>query len=198
MGESIFRARDAARIWGIYNPNTLNITLSRYVAKGLIFRIFKGLYSLKSIKDLDPRAIGLKVIGISYVSCESVLFDAGIINQPPQNITLVGRHSKHFSVAQNKYRSRQLKDLFLFNQTGINNMNGLSIATPERAVADMLYFNHKKHFDNDNIDWKTVRDIATKVGYNIPIPEFTKLRKVLKRETLTVLNDEINRLGGIL
>jgi len=57
-----------------------------------------------------------------------------------------------------------------FNDIGIVNIGGVYIATPARAIADTLYFNPQKHFDAP-VDWTAVQDIASKVGYNIPIPK---------------------------
>ncbi len=171
MGETVFRTRDAARIWGIWNANTLDVTLSRYLLRKNIYRISKGLYSMKPLSEIDPFVLGVKVIGdFAYITGETVLFKEGMINQSPTEITLVSRQSKRFKVAGNQYRSRQLRDEFLFNDVGIVNIDGVYIATPARAVADTLYFNPQKYFDGP-VDWKAVRDIATKVGYNISIPK---------------------------
>ena len=44
--------------------------------------------------------------------------------------------------------------------------NGVQIANTERAVADILYFKPKFHFDNEaQIDWKKVRALQTCIGY---------------------------------
>ncbi len=175
MGESVFHLKDLANLWNIRNKNTLYKTLSRYVASGLIYRIYNGLYSVKKIKDLDPYLLGVKAMrGDAYVSCESVLFDQGIVNQPPREITLVGKISKRFHIGGQKFRSRKLRDDFLFNSSGIEVKNGARMASVERAVADMFYFSPKKYLDafNSNlIDWKKVNKISEDMGYNIKIPK---------------------------
>ncbi len=172
-GESIFHIEDLANIWNIANKHTLRMTLLRYVKAGNIKRIYRGLYSLKNTDDLDPYLLGIKAIhSPAYISCESVLFSRGIINQPPQEITLVSNFSKHFSIGNNHYRSRQLSPNFLFNDTGIDITNGIRIASVERAVADIYYFNPKKYLDVVNskiINWKKVKEIIKIVGYNIKI-----------------------------
>lgn len=175
LGEVVFHASDAANIWGIANKQTLWQTLSRYAKQGLITRIYKGLYSLKDISDLDPYLVGLKVLhSPAYISCESVLSAYGIINQSPVEIMFVSNKSKRFEVNGKRYRSRKLNDDFLHNTAGINIINGVPMALPERAIADMLYFNPKAHFDagySNLIDWNKVHDIAIKVGYNIQTPK---------------------------
>lgn len=173
LGESIFHIDDIANIWSISNKHTLRVTMLRYVQSGYIKRIYRGLYSLKDAKNIDPYKLGVKAIhSPAYISCESVLFDKGIINQPSQEITLVSKFSKHFNIGNNQYRSRQLSLNFLMNDAGIETVNGIRIASTERAIADIYYFNPKKYLDVINskiVDWKKVKEIIKIVGYNVKI-----------------------------
>lgn len=175
LGEVVFHAEDLANLWNIQNENTLHTTLSRYVKSGVLYRIYNGLYSLKKMSDLDPHLLGLKALHApGYVSCESVLYDHGILNQPPQEITLVGTKSKRFGVAGYRFRSRQLSDTYLYNDAGIEMNSGVRIATVERAILDLWYFHPKKYLDareSGLIDWEKVKDMATLVGYTIPMPK---------------------------
>ncbi len=173
LGEVVFHADDVANLWGIFNKNTLYKTLSRYVADGLIHRVYKGLYAIKKPNEIDPFLLGVKAIHApAYVSCESVLYRLGILNQPPQEITLVSSFSKHFSIASTRYKSRKMRDEFLFNDAGIETKDGVRIASLPRAVADMLYFNPRKYFDAGDsrlIPWDKVKEIAGAVGFTIKI-----------------------------
>lgn len=171
LGESVFHARDLANLWNIRNPQTLHTTLSRYVTSGLLHRIHKGLYSLHQSANIDPRLLGVKALHTpAYVSCESVLFDYGIINQPPQEITLVSGVSKRFTIAHHRFRSRKLRDHFLMNDVGITTQHGVRVASLPRALADMLYFYPKKYFDAPKrIRWGEVRTIADAIGYALKI-----------------------------
>ncbi|RJQ32446.1 hypothetical protein C4572_00905 [Candidatus Parcubacteria bacterium] len=174
-GEVVFHSGDLANLWGIQNKSTLNKTLLRYAARKFIYRIYKGLYALKKIEDIDPFFLGIKAIhGPAYVSCESALYEFGILNQPPKEITLVSSFSRHFKVDGYKYRSRKMKDDFLYNDIGIEVRNGIRIASVARAVADMLYFNPRKYFDAWNsglIDRKEVKNIIDAMGYKIKLPK---------------------------
>ena len=161
LGELVFHTSDLANLWGISNKNTLNKTLSRYVADGLIHRVYKGLYAIKKPGEIDPFLLGVK---------ESVLYKNGILNQLPQAVTLVSQFSRHFFIAGTQYRSRKMSDNFLFNDVGIEMKGGVRIASIPRAVADMLYFNPRKYFDAGDsglIEWNKVREIANAVGYVI-------------------------------
>lgn len=172
MGEVLFHAQDVATLWGIADRNNLYTTLSRYVQRGLLFRIHKGFYSLKDIKDVNKYLLGIKYLnGFAYISTETVLAEAGIIFQTSGVITIVSGTSKKFTVgddAQWHYQSRKLHDRYLHNTVGLLLKDGFYKATPERAVADMLHFNAKYYFDAHNrIDWNKVRDIQGAVGYKI-------------------------------
>lgn len=169
LGEIIFHAKDLANLWKIKSQNTLHTTLSRYVRKKLLFRIYRGFYSIKPIKDIDQYLLGIKSLHeYAYVSTETILVQAGIIFQVSDKITFVSSKSTKFKIENNSYVSRKLTDKFLFNPIGINEKNGIMSACCERAVADILYFNSKFHFDgNELINWKKVKEIQKQIGYPV-------------------------------
>lgn len=178
LDEVVFHTKDLANLWNIKNKNTLYQTLSRYEKNGLLYRIYNSLYSISDIKNIDPYLLGVKALHFhSYISCESILYDNGIINQKPREITLVSNLSKRFKIRDFKFRSRRLQDKFLFNNTGIQIINGVQMASIERAILDMIYFSPKKYLDayNSNlIDWDKVRELSLEIGYNIKIPRISK------------------------
>jgi predicted transcriptional regulator of viral defense system len=165
LGEQVFHTNDLASLWGISNKNTLYTTLKRYTKAGLIFRIYKGLYSIGPVDKIDPYLLGIKALHkFAYISTETALFNAGIILQDIKYITIISSKSKKFFIGDINYRSRQLNDKFLFQDYGINTKCGVNIATVERAVADILYFNPNFYFDNPKqIDWKEVKKIQKEV-----------------------------------
>ncbi len=165
--QKTFHVDDLARIWGIENKNTLHTTLKRYSQKGLIKRVHRGFYIFGDIDNVEPVALGLSSLhSYSYLSTESVLVRAGAIFQKIDYITIVSNKSLRFEIGENKYFSRQLKDDFLFNKTGIIVNDGINVASTERAVADLLYFNKDYFLDNPKaIDWKKVKEIQNKLGY---------------------------------
>ncbi|MFA5994299.1 MAG: hypothetical protein WC823_05045 [Parcubacteria group bacterium] len=167
LGILLFHAGDLANLWQIKNSNTLHTTLKRYAQEGLIIRIQRGLYSLLPVEKIDSRLLGLKALHrYAYVSTETILAQEGIIFQNIPQITLVSSISQKFVIGNNQYTCRKLADRFLFNDAGIIIKSGMQIATVERAVADLLYFNPRYYFDAKNlINWKKVRAIQKQVGY---------------------------------
>ena len=169
LGEVVFHTRDLANLWQINNPNTLHTTLKRYVQAGLLFRIYRNMYSIKPVEDIDGLVLGLKSIHkYAYISCETVLIKAGLIHQVQNKITLVSPKSKKFSIGPYNYCSRKLADKYLFNPVGVIDKDKIRMASAERAVADLLYFQSKYSFDAANlINWQKVKKIQQEVGYPI-------------------------------
>lgn len=165
--QELFHTQDLASLWEIENRNTLYTTIKRYVDKGVIIPVHKGLYSVIPLENLDKRILGTSLIhGYSYLSCESILAKEGIINQSIYGMTFNASKSTKIAIGKEMYIFRKIKDAFLYNTTGIIQNNGVFEANLERAVADMLYFNPKYHFDNrDLIDWQKVSNIQKEVGY---------------------------------
>lgn len=169
LGDTIFHSGDLANLWGITDANTLHTTLKRYAERGLLVRIHKGLYTIRPLRELDPRHVGIAALHrYAYVGTETVLAQAGIIQQIIPCITLVSSVSKRFTIGEECYRARTLADRFLFSPAGIAVEDGVHVASTERAIADMLYFNPCMYFDGERagvIDWDTVRALAQEIGY---------------------------------
>ena len=151
MGEKVFTVQDVATIWKITNRQALRMLLARYVKRGILYRIWRGLYSIINLKEIDPLLLGIKALHrYAYISCETVLFDSGLINQRPTEITIVSNVSRRFSLLGNQYRSRKMNDGALYDATGIIIKGGVRRATLDRAKQDMNYFNSKKYYDANN------------------------------------------------
>ena len=169
MREKIFHTNDLANIWQITNKNNLYTTLKRYTQKGFLNRIYKGLYSIEPLNRLDPYLLGVKALhSYAYISAETVLAQAGIIQQKINYITIISSQSKRFGIGEFDYYSRQLKDKYLYQDIGIIKKDEVNFATPERAVADLLHFNPKAYFDaRDKINRSLVKKIQKTIGYKV-------------------------------
>ena len=167
QSRTLFRTQDLAILWEIRNKNTLHTTISRYVKKGILNRIHKGFYSTVPFDQIDPIELGISYLhDFSYLSCETILFEHGIINQPANYITLVSSKSTKFNIQQHHYLVRQMKAEYLFNPIGVTKTKRYQIASVERAVADMSYFSPRYHFDAPNlVDWDKVAQIQQGIGY---------------------------------
>ncbi len=167
LKNELYHTSDLSYIWGIKNSNTLYTTIKRYVKRGILIPIHKGFYAVLPLNQIDPLKLGLGYIHqFAYVSCEYVLLKLGVIFQKSPNITFVSGFSKKFSVENNLYSVRKLKENYLYNNYEVVDRNGVMIANLERAVADLLYFNPHYYFDNRKmVNWDLVKKIQKEVGY---------------------------------
>jgi predicted transcriptional regulator of viral defense system len=167
LDRKLYHTGDLAVLWDITNKNTLYTTISRYVQKGILVPIYKGLYSTVPLPLLNPLELGRAIIHrYTYLSTESVLVQEGVIFQANYAYTFVSDLPKKVTVGSMSFLFRKLKQEYLNNPAGVLNQNGIFMATIERAVADMLYFNPRYHFDApETIDFGNVELIQKEVGY---------------------------------
>ena len=163
----LFHTNDLAILWGIADKHNLHMTISRYMDKGVLFPVYRGLYASVPVASLDPLVLGQAIIHrYTYLTTETVLSQAGIISQRVFDTTFVADRSKRVTVGQWSFRYRKLKDIYLYHPAGITTQEGVLVASTERAIADMLYFNPKYHLDiPDRVDFEKVRFIQKEIGY---------------------------------
>ena len=163
----IYHSNDLAILWKLANKNTLYTTIKRYVQKGILIPIYKGLYSTVPISQLNPLELGRAIIHrYTYLTTESILFQEGMIFQVPYAYTFASSITRKASVGTFTFIFRKLQDKYLFNPIGIIEKENHYIATPERAIADLLYFNPKYHLDlSATVDFEKVRHIQKTIGY---------------------------------
>jgi predicted transcriptional regulator of viral defense system len=166
--QRIFKTSDLAILWDEQNRNTLIKTIQRYIERGILSRIYKGLYSTLPIEDLDKYEVGCAIGGaFSYISAETVLAQKGIIFQDIKKITLFGRREKEITLAGTTYLCRYLNDKYLLNRSGIEDKERYSVATAERALADVRHINSRFFIDNElSINQKKVNNLNEEIGYH--------------------------------
>lgn len=162
-----FHASDLALLWGIDNQNTLNMTLKRFVDRGVLKRIHKGFYATTDLSDIDPIDLGFSYLNTySYLTLETILSREGIIFQEVNYFTFVSSRTDTFEINNLSYKSRQLKAEYLHNTFGVKKVDHHFEANLERAVADMLYYNSKYHFDRSQaINFDQVKKYQQEIGY---------------------------------
>ena len=165
--KKLFHTNDLELLWGIDNKSTLYSTINRYLKKGYLIQIHRGFYSTVELSNINPIELGTSAIhGYCYLTTETVLANSGIIFQIIPHLTFCSSKNKRMIINDQSFVSRQLKPAFLLQSIGIIEHENYRQASPERAVADMLYFNPKYYFDaHDTIDWKKVKAIQKEVGY---------------------------------
>jgi len=126
---------------------TTSKTIERMIADNLLIRLSKDVY-VRGDREFNLIKIAQELYS-SYLSLESSLYQAGIINQPPFVTTLVSqKHSKKIKLGKMECEYSQLSaDLWW----GFELKEGIYQAEPEKAVVDMLYLQSrgKRRFQTD-------------------------------------------------
>ena len=115
----------------------LKVALNRLVKKGEIIRISKGVYARDPAR-IDWEALANEIYAPSYLSCEWMLAQAGILSQKPAHLTLATvRRSKVLKTdyADIIYRHIQPKLFWGYHKRG-----GALVADKEKAFLDLAYF----------------------------------------------------------
>ncbi len=143
---TVFTLRDIAMVMEESNYGQLKQKINYYVRKGSLASIRRGIYVKE---NFDPEELACKLYIPSYISLEYVLQKAGVIFQYHESLTPVSYLSRVVEAGNCTLIYRKIKEDILLDLSGIMRKdNGVNIATPERAMLDMLYLNREYYFDN--------------------------------------------------
>ncbi len=155
LNKTVFTLKDLALLWQDDDTTSARVRLNYYVKKGQLYRLRKGIY----VKDKNYNKLELatRIFLPSYVSFETVLAKEGLIFQYQTVITVASYLSRKIIIDGQIYSYRKVKSAILANSIGIQQTNGVSIATKERSFLDILYHSTDYHFDNLRaLDWKKI------------------------------------------
>jgi hypothetical protein len=127
-------------------PHLLKKRLSYYVQKGELYSIRRGLYAKD--KNYDRLELATKIFTPSYVSFETILYEAGIIFQHYSTIFVATYQTREVECDSQLYSFKKIKDVILTNSDGVENRGNYFAACKERAFLDVLYLNKDYYFDN--------------------------------------------------
>lgn len=145
--KTIFTVNDLQTLVAIDNKAYLKTVIFRLVRMGVLKRISKGIYTTKD--DWNKFELANKLRSPSYISLESILSQTNIIFQDySETITSAYINTKQKEIAGTLYKYYKI-DLEIFtNPVGIATKNGITQATPERAMCDRIYLTPNYYFDN--------------------------------------------------
>ena len=171
---TVFRLKDIAMLLEEQDSENLKRRVNYYVKTGDILNPRRGIYTKT---DYKIEELGCLLYTPSYISLEYVLQRAGVIFQYDSAITLAGYVKREIAIGEQTLQYRQLKGEILVNHEGvILRKNNINIATPERALLDILYLNNHFYFDN-------LRPLDKKI-----------IKKILPVYNSTALEQKINKL----
>lgn len=146
--QTVFRLSDIAMIFPQEDAKSLGDRIGYYVQTGKLLNLRKGIYAKP---DYNPLEFANRLYTPSYISLEYVLQQAGMIFQYDSRYTSISYLSRELEIDEKIYSYRRMKEEIIMNTTGIIcGNNNINIATPERAMLDILYLNKDFYFDNLN------------------------------------------------
>lgn len=166
-GKTYFSRRELKRFYYGTMEN-FKVLLSNWMKKKLIYSLGKGFYTFNLIK-VDYLRLSHEFDNGSYISFEYALFLHGLINQVPSVITLATKkRSRVVKSAPWVFEYTHLKDDLFF---GYELKDKVYLATPEKALADLLYLTSrgKRIFEFDAVERKKIsREELTKTLKKFP------------------------------
>lgn len=157
--KTVLTSRDLALIWKEKNKKKLRYKIDYYKKRGILIGLTKGIYSKD--KNYNPKELATSIYIPSYISFETVLREAGMIFQHYDRMFVASKYSNTVTIDKTIITFKKLKDIVLFNSTGIINKENYSIATKERAFLDTIYISPNYYFDNLRfLDWEKCEEIV--------------------------------------
>ena len=162
---TIFTTKDVSLLWREPNVNFVRKKLYRYIKAGKLYSVRKGVYAKD--KNYEKYELATKIFTPAYISFETVLTKAGVVFQFYSQIFVASYLTREFTIDDQVYVLKKVKDSILTNQTGIEVKENYFVASPERAFLDVVYLNKEYHFDNlSGLDWNKVDQILPIYGGN--------------------------------
>lgn len=135
LKKDYYSVKDIERILDIQVDN-LRKQLTRWVEKGILVRIAKGIYAPYGT-EIDVLKIANQMYYPSYLSFESVLSKYGILSQVPYTLTFATpKRTRKMILNDTEVEFTKLSDKYYF---GYVFEDGVNIASPEKALVDCLY-----------------------------------------------------------
>ena len=170
--KTVFSTKDAALLWNESSKEVVSDRLKKYVNVGKLIRVRRGFY----VKDkkYNHYELATRIYTPSYVSFETVLGSSGVTFQYYGNIFVASYVRRDIEVNCQRISFLKMKEYVLSNTKGIVQIDGVSIATAERAMLDRVYVSKRYYFDNlRGIDWDKIFEI-------LPIYHNKRMEKTVK------------------
>lgn len=167
--QTIFSTKDAALLWKESNASLVSDRLKSYVRSGKLVRVRRGFYAKD--ENYNRLELATRIYTPAYISFETVLAKEGVVFQYYGNIFVASYVGREIVADGQAITFVRMTDYVLRNTAGITHIDGVAMATKERAFLDRLYVSKEYYFDNlDRLDWSKVFDL-------IPIYQNQRLEK---------------------
>jgi len=154
-GMVIFTTLEFQRLMGMSTTASRKFLL-HYTRLGIFWQIKRGLYSLR-FDELHPWLVANKLYQPSYISLDTALSYYGLIPETIFEVTCITtRATREFEACNLIFHYHTIKkQAYTGYDPKIIDNNTILLATPEKAIADYLYFAHLGKVSwNDRIRFK--------------------------------------------
>jgi predicted transcriptional regulator of viral defense system len=165
---NIFSFIDIIKLFPNEKEQSIKTQLSRFIKKGLITSIKKGLYCFDSGK-MDTFILANILYKPSYISLETALNYYGIIPDIPLAITSISvTNTKEYQTAFGNFIYAKIQQSLYFGFTKIKSTkddNYYQVAQKEKALLDYFYIRRIQSTDElrlnvENLDIKIYKNYA--------------------------------------
>lgn len=155
---TVFTLQEIAMLVDEPNFNKLKQRINYYVRTGKIKNPRRSIYTKE---NYSVEELACKIYKPAYLSLEYILQKSGIVFQYNSSVTTISYLSRTINIDGSEFVFRKIKNKILYNTTGIIMYdNGISMASPARALLDTLYLNKEYYFDSmERIDKEKVLDL---------------------------------------
>ncbi|MFH1280555.1 MAG: hypothetical protein ABII08_03000 [Candidatus Beckwithbacteria bacterium] len=174
----LFTITSFQRLFNIQNTNTAYKAIQRLTNKNIIQPITHGKYMTTELKP-SKFSIANFIYTPSYISLESALSHYGILPQFPFTITSITTKKTTTIQNQTTYQYSHISSKFYW---GFQSHQSFIIASPEKALIDLIYFHSKglKNLDIKELDLSLINKKIFKTYLKkINTPQFQNVIKKL-------------------
>ena len=175
--KTVFTLQSLMMLTECSDTKKLTKSLHYYAKGGKLLNPRKGIYTKLKY---DEQEMACSLYRPSYISLEYVLGRAGVVFQWDDTVTSVSYLSRDVIVDGKTYRYRKINPEIWVGMEGIEQRDGVAIATPEKAFLDTVYLSAGNcYFDN-------LRPLSIK-----------KINELLPFFNSTKLNERVKEMLGI-
>lgn len=144
--KTVFTLQSLMMLTECSDTKKLTKSLHYYAKNGKLLNPRKGVYAKLKY---DEQEMACSLFRPSYISLEYVLGRAGVVFQWDDTVTNVSYLSREVDVDGKTYRFRKINPEIWVGMEGIEQRDGVAMATPEKAFLDTVYLSAGNcYFDN--------------------------------------------------
>ena len=156
---TVFTLPTLMTLTGVYDRIALSKSLYYYKKKGLVLSPRAGVYVKPGY---DEKEFACALFDPSYISLQYVLARSGVVFQYSDRVDVICSYSRTLLVDGKEYCFRRINPFLWSDDTGILQKEGYRIATPERALLDVMYlYPGIGYFDRtDGLNFNLIAEIS--------------------------------------